>query len=317
MLELDKGETLSWHDEESHDGMAALEDLGLPEQVMRDLFYGSPRASYVERISSNNAGSIFLIPIRLGAEAAGYLFLTDPDVGGSETVLRFLQEFFTKITPAIHNAYLVERLHSQVSREERAHLARELHDGAVQILSVAMIEMDTLILDPSSFKAKLIRIQSHLCDAMNGLRDLSQRMRSPEVEGKQLRRVLAALVDNFSRDAGISATFICSSDEVQLPARTCHEIVRIVQEALVNIRKHSRAHNVAVRLRESEDWLITIEDDGCGFDFSGRLHHAELDADGKGPAIIKERVRSAGGTLTIESRPGRGARLEVAFPNGF
>jgi signal transduction histidine kinase len=58
-----------------------------------------------------------------------------------------------------------------------------------------------------------------------------------------------------------------------------------------------------------------VDDDGRGFDFSGRLSQEELDAARKGPVIIKERVRAIGGELSIESAPGRGARLEITFPH--
>ncbi len=59
---------------------------------------------------------------------------------------------------------------------------------------------------------------------------------------------------------------------------------------------------------------LTVEDDGKGFAFSGRLSDAELEAPGKGPAVIRERVRLVAGELTIESTPGHGARLEVRIP---
>jgi len=58
-------------------------------------------------------------------------------------------------------------------------------------------------------------------------------------------------------------------------------------------------------------WKFDIDDDGRGFEFTGRKSQAELDIDRKGPVIIKERVRSIGGELAIESNPGRGARVEV------
>ena len=97
--------------------------------------------------------------------------------------------------------------------------------------------------------------------------------------------------------------------------RVGRELARIVQEALVNIRKHSDARNVLVRFAHGKgDWKLLIEDDGHGFDFSGRLSFAELNSARKGPAIIKERLRSIQGELAIESQPGRGARLEITLP---
>jgi signal transduction histidine kinase len=72
-----------------------------------------------------------------------------------------------------------------------------------------------------------------------------------------------------------------------------------------------------VRLAQRTDSLrLTVEDDGRGFPFSGRMSEAELAISGKGPAVIRERVRLLAGELTIESNPGQGARLEVRIPPG-
>ena len=83
----------------------------------------------------------------------------------------------------------------------------------------------------------------------------------------------------------------------------------------MNVRKHSGARNVLVRLsRRTGNLLLTVEDDGRGFPFSGRMSEAELEATGKGPGVIRERVRLLAGELTIESNPGHGTRLEVRIP---
>jgi len=95
---------------------------------------------------------------------------------------------------------------------------------------------------------------------------------------------------------------------------TALELARIVQEALVNVRKHSRARNVLVRLTNNDHTCtLVIEDDGQGFDFEGRLSARELEKRRVGPAIIKERARIAGAQLAVDSAPGVGARLELTF----
>ena len=100
-----------------------------------------------------------------------------------------------------------------------------------------------------------------------------------------------------------------------MPQQVCRELARIVQEGLVNVRKHSRAHQALVRLGVRDGmWTVVIEDDGSGFPFTGRHSQAELDAMGKGPVVIKERVRLIEGDLTVESNPGRGSRLEISVP---
>ena len=108
---------------------------------------------------------------------------------------------------------------------------------------------------------------------------------------------------------------VSDASEINMPPQVCREVARIVQEGLVNIRKHSGAHHVLVRLgtRDSQ-WRLTVEDDGRGFPFAGRFSQTELEATGRGPLVIKERVRLIEGELTVESNPGQGSRLEISIP---
>jgi signal transduction histidine kinase len=100
-----------------------------------------------------------------------------------------------------------------------------------------------------------------------------------------------------------------------MPQRVCREILHIVQESLVNVRKHSGARHALVRLAGANDkWTLTVEDDGKGFPFEGRYDEEQMQAAGKGPVIIRERVGLIAGTLTVESNPGQGTRLEVLVP---
>jgi two-component system nitrate/nitrite sensor histidine kinase NarX len=141
-----------------------------------------------------------------------------------------------------------------------------------------------------------------------------QQMRAAEVNPEELLDVLAVRVDRFRRDTGISARFVSDLEEVSLPRDTCQEIVRIVQEALVNVRKHSEARHAVVRFeRKNSQWKLTIDDDGRGFPFSGRRSLSDLDEAYEGPEIVKERVHAIGGDLLIDSSPGRGSHLEITF----
>ncbi len=102
---------------------------------------------------------------------------------------------------------------------------------------------------------------------------------------------------------------------MDLSPRACRELARTVQEALTNVRQHSGATSVVVRLAAVDGhWQLAIDDNGSGFPFEGRRDHDELDAERAGPLVIKERVRSIGGRLVIHSLPGQGARLEVSIP---
>jgi signal transduction histidine kinase len=133
---------------------------------------------------------------------------------------------------------------------------------------------------------------------------------------EQLMETLADVVDRFQRETGINARFIRPFDRLDLPSRSCREVTRIVQEALVNVRKHSGARNVSVRLTAIDGHCrLSIDDDGRGFPYAdGFVSQSDLTQATQRPRIIQERVRLLGGELNVESDPVRGARVEISFP---
>ncbi len=142
-----------------------------------------------------------------------------------------------------------------------------------------------------------------------------QQMKAIDVDAQRLLGVLNDTVERFQRETGISARFVTDLEDLDMPQRVCREILRIVQEGLVNVRKHSGARHALVRLASSqENWSLTLEDDGKGFPFSGRYNQEQMAEEGKGPMIIKERVGLIAGELTVESNPGQGTRLEISVP---
>jgi len=166
-----------------------------------------------------------------------------------------------------------------------------------------------------SITDELGRIQGLLREEVLKLRELMQQMKSLDVDSRRLLGFLADTVERFQRETGISARFHSDLDEIDMPRQVCRELARIVQEGLVNVRKHSRARQVLVRLgSKNQHWTLVMEDDGCGFPFAGRLSHLEEDTLGRGPLVIKERVRLIDGELAIESVPGQGSRLEINVP---
>jgi signal transduction histidine kinase len=255
---------------------------------------------------------------------AGRVFVMDPaPPPPRELELRLLQALLRHAAPAVYGAHLVSRLQDRAGAAERARVARELHDGVIQSLIGLEMQVDVLrqqALARSPDKAgALTHIQALLRHEVLTVRELMEQMRAVDVGATELLDHLAGMVDKFGRETGIAAHFLSDVEEVSLSPRLCGEIARIVQEALVNVRRHSGAQNVVVRFaRQDGRWALAIDDDGKGFAFSGRLDLARLDAELKGPLVIKERVRSAGGQLTIESQPGRGARLEILIsPEGY
>jgi signal transduction histidine kinase len=281
------------------------------------LRYGS--CSFPEALLTRHRSSVMGVSFTLQDGWSGCLFLFDPDANSqTETELRFLQELVREVAPAIHSVYLLRRLRSRAKAAERARMARELHDGVIQSVIMAQMEIATLrrkvMSDPSRMAEDLAALEDHLHQEVMHLREVMQQLRPPELDPRKLLSFLDDVVTMFQFETGIAASFTSEVEEVNLPPRVCGEIGRIVQEALFNVRKHSGARQVLVRFSSQQgSSRLIIEDDGRGFPFSGRLSLAELDAIGEGPRVIKERVRTIGAALAIESAPGHHARLEIGF----
>jgi signal transduction histidine kinase len=264
--------------------------------------------------------SLAVVSFLFGQEWWGRIFLLDPQFGGErEEELRFLQELVRQVGPAVYNVYLLRRLRQRAGAVERARVARELHDGAVQSLIAMEMQVDVLrrqgAAQSSPLTSELGRIQGLLREEVLKLRELMQQMKSLDVDSSTFLRFLEDTVERFQRETGISARLVSDVDKVEIPQRVCRELARIVQEALVNVRKHSAAQQALVRLSDNKERSqLVIEDNGKGFPFSGRLAQADLEKIGKGPMVIRERVRLIEGELTIESNPGQGARLEIIVP---
>ncbi len=309
----------AWHAlrRESRGGDEPLDVFAVDEKGRRRVL---ARTLPEALLKAHEFRSLLGVSLAYGDEWSGNFLIFEPECRLTrEQAVEFLQKLSQQVGPAIYSVFLMRRLRSRIGAVERARVARELHDGVIQSLIGLEMQVDVVRRQADASGApsakELARIQQLLRREVANLRELMQQMRPVDVGPRQLLDYLASLVDRFRSDTGISAKFVSTLDEPSLPPRVCNEVGRIVQEALVNVRKHSRARNVLVSFDAREGhWRLVVDDDGRGFDFSGRCAQSELDAARKGPVVIKERVRSIGGELTIESVPGRGARLEVLIP---
>ena len=250
----------------------------------------------------------------------GRLVLVDSESEGPrEEALRFAQRVVRELGGVVQSRFVLGRMRARIGAMERARIARELHDGTIQ--SLVAVEMEVNVVRRRADQAglalagDLARVQGLLRSEILELRDTMERLKPIEITPEQLVGFLDTTVARFGRDSGIRAIFDCAVEDVDLAPRVCREIGRIVQEALQNVRKHSRAQEVLVRFgRATSGWRLVVDDDGQGFPFDGTLSHAELDEGRKGPYVIKERVRALGGEMTIVTSPGGGARLDILLP---
>ena len=264
------------------------------------------------------AKSVLAVKLEVGREWSGRFVLVNGRLGWNrDRELRFAQNAVGQIAPALYSIYLFRRMRSRAGAMERARVARELHDTTIQSLISIEMQVDVLRrrVNGQPQSAELEHIQKLLQEEVLNMRELMQSMKPVEIGPHQFLDFLAQLVERFRSDTGVDARFVSELEEVTLPSSACRELARVVQEGLVNVRKHSGARSVYVRFGAQNGlWKPVIDDDGRGFPFTGRLTLTELDDLHRGPAVIRERVRAIGGDLVIESSPGHGSRLEITVP---
>jgi signal transduction histidine kinase len=194
--------------------------------------------------ATQNFHSLMSASFSFGREWWGRILLFDPILAGEMSEeLRFLQEIIRQVGPAVYNVYLLRRLRMRAGAVERARVARELHDGAVQSLIAMEMQVDVVRRqsggESERVAGELARIQGLLREEVLKLRELMQEMKSIDVDARKLPAVVNDTVERFARETGISARFVFELEPSDMSPRVCRELVRIVQEALVNVRKHS------------------------------------------------------------------------------
>jgi signal transduction histidine kinase len=235
--------------------------------------------------------------------------------------LRFLHRVVCQLVPAMHSQFLLRRLRSRAGAAERRRVARELHDTVIQ--SLLGLEFQAAALRrqfggrDAHVDAQLQRMQHVLAEEARAVRDVMHKIRPMELGARQLAPTMAEIVERFGRETAIEAEFHSTAPTLDVARPVARELVRTLQEALTNVRKHAAARHVRVSLSEDRDLLrLTIANDGRPFPFSGRLDLEELDARRLGPRVIKERVREMGANMSIQSSAGGEVVLEISAPRG-
>jgi len=230
-----------------------------------------------------------------------------------------LRDIIREILPPIYNVYLLQRIHSRTAAAERGRIGRDLHDGLIQALHGIGMRLYVLRAQlpagNETISDQLLQLQELVKTETLTLREFIKQSRPAAIGPSTWHDHLTHIVARYRRETGINATFVANIRDDVIPVPVAREITLIVREALQNVSKHSSARNVVVRFfPQRGSWVLTIDDDGQGFDFVGRYSHTELEEQGRGPHIIKERVRGLGGELIVNSRPGQGATLEIHIP---
>jgi signal transduction histidine kinase len=221
-----------------------------------------------------------------------------------------------QVGPALQNAQLFSKSGAIAVLQERQRVAREVHDGLAQTMGYLNVQMSItahLLADGDLEKAQdeLVTMSRVTRDSYEDLRQSIGDLRAPLSPRGDLRRTLREYVERFSLQTGVTCQFENGhGSAVALSPSAEVQLIRIVQEALTNVKKHAPGARAWLSLKANHRRVCaTIQDDGPGFD------PASVGRSGRfGLQTMKERAESAGGSFVIESRPGAGTRLEVTIP---
>lgn len=279
------------------------------------------------------AGSlVVLAPVQSGGNPRGMLYMEKEEGSGpvSKREREMLQVYADTVSMALENARLyrevvarrraMDHLLSRVNtayEEERARIARELHDSIAQsllkIIYTAGFALDFLREDPSLAVEEVEEVQQRAKECLQELRTIMANLRPTSLDILGLKETIIRYAEQFEEENNISTTLELRGID-GIPPSVELTAFRILQEELTNVRKHSRATEVKIRCETREgDLILMVEDNGVGFD--PEMVTAEQER-GKhlGLMAIRERAELLGGELSIDSVPGRGTRITVRLP---
>jgi signal transduction histidine kinase len=270
-------------------------------------------------MQGSKSRSELLVPIAVKGEVIGVLDVQSDRLNDfDDTDLAVLQSLAHQIGAAIENAQLYEQAQEAAVVQERNRLARELHDAVTQTLFsaslIAEAVPDTWDNDPAEGRQLLEELRQLSRGALAEMRTLLLELRPAALVETDLSDLLRQLAEAATGREGIPVT-VKVDGQCHVPTEVHVALYRIAQEALNNVVKHARASRATVILRASpapSEWgagkvELAIHDDGRGFD-------PDLTPPERlGLGIMRERAQAIGAELTIDSRPGQGTEVRVAW----
>jgi len=261
---------------------------------------------------------MMIVPLRYRGQTLGVYNLYVDDSRLKE--LDGNEELFTTIGRhlgvAIKKSVLDDESNTLLRMKERVRLANELHDSFAQTLAALRFQVRGLDEslhgnDECAVWEELERVEDSLDEANRDLRELIAHFRKPPTDHSIVPGI-EAVVSRFRRETEVELFLQNQWTDVSLPPESEDEVVRIIQEALANVRKHSKAQTARVMLRNDAEcsYQVLVEDDGIGF---GQSNVSEQAGEHFGLTIMAERAQRIDATLSIESEPGDGTRVLLEF----
>ena len=283
----------------------------LPPTSTREEFGARSLLAATIESSERPVGRVLLINRRKSSENGALRPFSEGD-------LRWLEQIVRYMGPPLENVFILRNLRTRAVESERSRISRDLHDGILQTLLSLKIQLDVLrnkLSENPDAAKELASLEKTVHQESDELRRFVTEMRPLRVESADMKELMYGFAERFRTEYGLAVDLFIEARDLRLPDRICRELFQIYRESLHNVKKHANASHVVVKLDHDEAKVfLVVDDNGRGFSFSGRYTSEELDRLRLGPISIKERTRSVGGTLTVESNPGHGARLTIEIP---
>ena len=254
------------------------------------------------------------VPVRLQQRLIGEIdlfFRSEVHLNADETEL--LDALASHLASALEGLRAAALEREAAVGEERALLARELHDSIAQSLAFLKIQAQLLRgavqkQQPEQVQATLDELDAGLKESINDVRELLVHFRT-RTNTDDIERALQETLQKFQHQTGLPTRLQLEGDGLPLPADVQVQVLHVVQEALSNVRKHAGASHVSLDVHKGSQWRFVVRDNGSGFDTAQR--HGETHV---GTKIMRERAERIGATVLIESLPGQGTTVTLTLP---
>lgn len=254
------------------------------------------------------------VPVRLQQRLIGEIdlfFRSDIALNADETEL--LDALASHLASALEGLRAAALEREAAVGEERALLARELHDSIAQSLAFLKIQIQLLRgavqkQQPEKVQSTLDELDAGLKESINDVRELLVHFRTRTNTG-DIEAALQETLQKFQHQTGLPTRLELDGEGLPLPADVQVQVLHVLQEALSNVRKHAGASHVSLDVHKGAQWRFVVRDNGNGFDTAQQRGETHV-----GTKIMRERAERIGATVTIQSQPGQGTTVTLTLP---
>ena len=258
--------------------------------------------------------SLVSVPIRLQHRLIGEidLFFRSP-MSLSVDEVELLDALASHLASALEGLRAAALEREAAVGEERALLARELHDSIAQSLAFLKIQVQllraaTLKEQPEQVQVALDELDLGLRESIGDVRELLVHFRT-RTNSDDIEDALQETLQKFRHQTGLSAQLHVQGEGLPLPADVQVQVLHVVQEALSNVRKHAGASHIDVRLQRGAQWKVVVQDNGIGFSPNQARSTTHV-----GLTIMRERAERVGAQVGVSSQPGEGTSVTLVLP---